>query len=422
MFAVVLAAGLVSSVVSAQAVPPAAAGSEVPLPVMPAPAAGPVVSAEAQAQLDQMASAYTKLEGFAAVGTFAASIDIAGQVQNETTSFTSTYASPLKFRHEVKDQILLGGTGEKMYAFQPGEKMYVQVDSPREKIAASRLPTPMPQILRTQNPLLLLALSTSPVDELTRGATSIKKVADTEVDGKAYPTVLIEASDGTSVQIATNSETHLIRRMTIDMRKAFESRGAPDVKTAQLVVDYTETSIGTPAGADFAWAPPEGATDAAAAANTQDAGAPPAAEASALEKQPAPDFSLPGEAGADVKLSDHKGSVVVLDFWATWCPPCREGLPALDKLASDRKDKPLKVFAVNLREGKDLVADFKTKTSLGLPVLFDSEGKVGDLYRVTGIPQTVVIDKQGIVRRVIIGFDPAGKKAMEELVDALLAE
>lgn len=412
---------------TAPAVPTAPAAPAVPeapaVPLVPAAPAQATISPEAQLQLDKLSAAYTALKGFSTTGSFAANLDLGGQVQNEATDFTAIYASPMKFRHEVKGQILLGNTGEKVYAFKSDDKQYVQSDAPSEKAASSKLPVPLPQILRTQNPLLLLALTQDPVAELVRGATSVTRAADTDIGGTPNPTLLIESSDGTSVAVVTDAGTNLIRRMTIDLKKVFEARGAPDVKKAELVIDYKDTVLGDQAGTDFAWAPPEGATDAAAQVAPEAApqGAP-EGDAAALENQPAPDFSLPNEAGVDVKLSDLRGSVVVLDFWATWCPPCREGLPMLDKLASERADKPLKILAVNLGETKDVVADFKAQTSLGLAVLFDPDSKVGGLYKVSGIPQTVVIDKEGVVRRVIIGFNPAEKDALAKLIDELLAK
>lgn len=405
-------------------VPPVAAESQATPPVAAAPKM--TISPEAQAELSRMGAAFGSLKGFTAAGTFAADLDIAGQAQNDSTAFTAVYASPMKFRHEVKDQILLGNTGEKVFAFKMDDKQFIQSPAPTERMSSAELPVPLPQILRTQNPLLLFALTKDPVMELTRGATEVTRVADTDIGGTASPTVLVVSSDGTSVSIVTDSTSGLIRRMTIDLKKVFEARGAPDVKKAQLVIDYKELVVGEPAGADFAWVPPAGAVDAAAAAaappEAAAGGEQPMGDAAALEGKPSPDFSLLDESGAEVKIADLKGSVVVIDFWATWCPPCREGLPVLDKMATERKGKGLKVFAVNLRETKEQVAEFKAKTSLGLPVLFDTEGKVADLFKVTGIPQTVVIDREGVVRKVVIGFTPELEKSVAKMVDELLAK
>lgn len=379
-----------------------------------------VVSPEAKAQLDKMAAAYEKVEGFSVSGRFAAELDVAGQTTNEAKAFEASYAGPMKFRHEVKDEMLIGGTGSKVFVFSIAEKAFMQSELEGGVTDLSAMPAPMPQILRAQNPAIWMALAKGPVDELTRGAAKVSVVEDTQIDGAAYPTVAIEGSDGTTMILVTDGKTNLLRRMTVDLKKVFEARGAADVKTARLVVDYATTTLGVPAGTSFDWTPPEGATDLAAAQGPAGA-APQAAPASALEGQPAPAFTLKDEAGNDVSLADFKGSVVVLDFWATWCPPCVEGLPALEAMAKERDGKGLKVLAVNVQEDGTTVSRFKERTNLGLPVVFDSDGKVSGLYKVTGIPQTVVIDRKGVVQKVLVGFGPGTKAQLAAAVDAALA-
>lgn len=143
----------------------------------------------------------------------------------------------------------------------------------------------------------------------------------------------------------------------------------------------------------------------------------------ALTGQTAPDFTLSLVTGESVSLASHLGKdVVVLDFWASWCPPCRAGLPVLDQIARDHAGQPVAFYAVNIREGKELVAAFAADTKLALPILLDNTGLVADDYQVTGIPQTVVIDRAGKVHVVHVGSSLWGfDKTLAADIQAALA-
>ncbi|MBI4727042.1 redoxin domain-containing protein [candidate division TA06 bacterium] len=132
------------------------------------------------------------------------------------------------------------------------------------------------------------------------------------------------------------------------------------------------------------------------------------ASASQIVGRPAPEFSLPGLDGTIHKLSDHRGKVVALDFWATWCQPCKMGLPLVDKAFLSSQGKEVLFFAVNLEgtDKKDMVRSFWDQKGYGFPVLLG--GMMGNgidkIYQVTGIPTTFVIDKNGIIRYRHIGY------------------
>jgi len=149
------------------------------------------------------------------------------------------------------------------------------------------------------------------------------------------------------------------------------------------------------------------------------------ADTSSLEGKAAPDFSLKTLAGDDFKLSALKGNVVVLDFWATWCPPCRASLPHLNKDSSDRSlaDKGLKVFAVNCNEPADKVKAFLEKNDLHFTVPLDSEGTTQQAYLIQGIPTTIVVGRDGVIRNVFIGFGgEESEKSLDAAIDTALKE
>ncbi len=130
-------------------------------------------------------------------------------------------------------------------------------------------------------------------------------------------------------------------------------------------------------------------------------------EVVAVEKSPAPDFSVVSVAsGSVIKLSDLKGKVVLLNFWATWCPPCREEIPSMIKLNSLMAGKPFQMVAVSIDEGgKPAVESFFKESGHELPAYIDESGAAIKSYGITGVPESFIIDKQGVlIKKVIGGF------------------
>ncbi len=118
---------------------------------------------------------------------------------------------------------------------------------------------------------------------------------------------------------------------------------------------------------------------------------------------PAPSFELRNLQGAAVKLSDLKGSTVVLNFWATWCVPCIKEMPELQKAHRSLKDKGIKILAVNFGERETKVQEFVEEYKLDFPVLLDTFGTVAEEYKVIKLPVTYFITPQGIVRDEVVG-------------------
>jgi thiol-disulfide isomerase/thioredoxin len=125
----------------------------------------------------------------------------------------------------------------------------------------------------------------------------------------------------------------------------------------------------------------------------------------AVEKSPAPDISVVALAtGSVLKLSDLKGKVVLLNFWATWCPPCREEIPSMMKLNAFMAGKPYQMVAVSIDEGgKAAIDSFFKETGFSLPTYQDESGTAAKAYGITGVPETFVIDKHGILVKKFIG-------------------
>lgn len=121
----------------------------------------------------------------------------------------------------------------------------------------------------------------------------------------------------------------------------------------------------------------------------------------------APDFTLSNISGEDVSLSDFKGKVIIVDFWATWCPPCRKGIPDLISLKNEYKDK-VEVIGISLdRENtKAGVPDFVDRMGINYPVVYFNDKVINDFGGVNAIPTTFIIDQDGNIVKKIVGLYP----------------
>jgi cytochrome c biogenesis protein CcmG, thiol:disulfide interchange protein DsbE len=121
--------------------------------------------------------------------------------------------------------------------------------------------------------------------------------------------------------------------------------------------------------------------------------------------QRAPEFSLPSLKGSTVSLSSLRGKVVLIDFWAQWCEPCKKELPQLDRLAKDYAQKGVVIVAVNIDKQRDNAARMVKQLGVSLDVLLDPAGSVAGAYDLPKMPTSFVVDKKGIIRYVNEGFD-----------------
>jgi thiol-disulfide isomerase/thioredoxin len=133
-----------------------------------------------------------------------------------------------------------------------------------------------------------------------------------------------------------------------------------------------------------------------------------------------PPFALPDLAGNEVKLSDYAGKVVVLDLWATWCPPCRQEIPFLVELFEQNKDDGLVVVGVGLDDGgADVLRPFVQQQGVTYTILVGNR-QVGQTYQLQGIPTTFILDRSGRIAEKHLGFSPADADVIRAEVAELL--
>ncbi len=130
----------------------------------------------------------------------------------------------------------------------------------------------------------------------------------------------------------------------------------------------------------------------------------------------APDFFLASAKNSPVHLADYRGKVVYLDFWASWCAPCRKSFPWMNELKQRFAGQGLEVLAVNVDSQRSDAEAFLAAHPAAFTVAFDDQGKTASIYQVKGMPSSYLIDREGKVRQVHLGFRDDQKQELEGLI------
>lgn len=137
----------------------------------------------------------------------------------------------------------------------------------------------------------------------------------------------------------------------------------------------------------------------------------------------APDFTLDVLGGGQIRLSDLRGKVVLINLWASWCPPCRAEMPAIDKVYKAYKDQGLIVLGVNTtnQDNEAAATAFVKELGLTFPILFDRTGLVSERYSLLGLPSSFFVDRKGVIRSIVVG-GPMSETIIRSKVEPLLKE
>lgn len=361
---------------------------------------------EAAALLTKVRETYGALQRFDLAG--ASHIDINGANFNNKVDVRMRFSAdrPKRFRNEVQNPNFPSRyvcDGDSVWAWLPMVRQYVAWP-----IASARIMAEIdPGLAQSMNPLLdferlgtraraarVLGTDTLRLEDRVAQVTRLEVEDEPDTSRKdvsVWPRVYwIEASTG------------LVLR---DSLRADVIHAQLGQLTTVQVTRYARATLGGALDDSlFRFTPPPGA-------NRGEAPQPPAALQ--LRGRPAPDFTLARygavaakgrRAPAPVKLSALKGKVVLLDFWATWCGPCRRWMPIVEKVKNDLAGRGLEVFAINERETDDKIAKYLKETGVKVPVLLDRDGAVGLNYQASSIPLTVIVGRDGLVAKVMVGL------------------
>ncbi len=137
---------------------------------------------------------------------------------------------------------------------------------------------------------------------------------------------------------------------------------------------------------------------------------------------PAPDFTLKSLSGKNLKLSEMRGEVVMINFWASWCGPCRQEMPILEKIYQKYQPLGFTLLGVNVEEDINEAKAYLKDIEVSFPILFDNTNKVSQLYEIIAMPSTIVIDRDGNMRFLHQGYQPGVEDEYINYIKTLLRE
>jgi peroxiredoxin/outer membrane lipoprotein-sorting protein len=353
--------------------------------------AGLASAASAPEILNQVAQTYKGLQAYQFVATETSEILARGMQRRGETHLALAVVKPDKFRLTYKDdakEIIIVADGETTWTYMPKLKQYTKQqaavsgdDDAGDGEQADTLTTS----LRT------LVLFYEGIARYGASAT-LAKDERVRVGGERIDCFVIRVQTANSQhQLWIDKERSLVLRH-IETAKQNVNNVLVEVHTT---IDLKEAETRLPPANDlFSFEPPSSATEVATL-NLP-------GERVLLTGKNAMDFELKDLQGAQVRLSSFRGKIVLLDFWATWCPPCRKELPSIEKLHRQLADKDVVILGIN-DEDSSTVKGFMKKYEYTIATLMDSKKNVHRLYGARAIPTVIVIDRGGVIRAHYIG-------------------
>lgn len=391
------------------------------------------IDKKAKAVIDRFSEFFTELKGFKTELNIELKMDLGGNKQELKVEDRIAAQRPNLFSLEA-DSSTGGGAvvkadGKDLWILLGAFNKYFASEAPEQLSDLTSMQTVMGvAAMGNSGKITLAMLSEDPAEALMLGVKSLSYVGEEEVDGVTCDHLAgSEESMDWELWIEQGDQP-VVRKFVPDLTKTFKMmfERMPKEQLEQLkgwkaenIALYTNWEINPEFTADtFAFTAPEDATEVDSFNDMLGQGS--SAGPQELLGKAAPEFTLELLDGKELNLADHKDKdVVILDFWASWCGPCRQAMPVIDEVAESYKDKGVKLYAVNIQEDVDTIRGVLESDELDVTVAMDTDGEVAQLYKANAIPQTVIIGKDGTVQVVHVGMPPASQ--LREELDALLA-
>ncbi len=349
-----------------------------------APVSGaPGAALSAQQILEKTAENYRGVTGYAVTGDIATHMTIQGKNQEVTNALHAYYGGPGRSRFEAEAdgaETLFLQSGDSIWTYLGGLGQYAV--SPSSAIDSTRRTLPGIDPF-ARHPLAGYA-------RLGDHVAAARRLDDASrvVNGQSVPAYVVEVSYDTTVVAQDSMSSMAPKRLWIDQSRFLVLADSLTLDRRSPVLPQPVHIAQMASLTSLAW-------------NTTPA-------------QAAPVFSLHDLTGVKRSLADLEGKVVLLDFWATWCGPCRRELPTIQKLHERYALKGLAVVGINCSEGRSTAASFLRSNRYSMPTWLDVDGAVQNQYQVDGIPTLFILDAKGVIVAHLVGL-----RDEEELLQAL---
>ncbi len=374
----------------------------------------------AREQLERVASVYKEATGLRARLAVTTEVIVRDVVVCTTNRYDLLADKQGRLRCEIHDgmkESLLISNGTNVWLYVSDKKQYLEGRAPAnwleldDEDEAARFAFSMLSFLQIFLPLW----SEDPYGMLMDGVVRASAEGDEDAGGAACHVVSGVQDQFSWRMWIQEQDPALVRRVNMhhlstNGNRRFEFKLRQEWESQELNPVFEAGS--------FAFTPPDGVEKVETfLSSRRQAPAPP----NALLGKPAPEVSLPLLEGGSVELASHRGKeVVVLDFWASWCPPCRRSLPVLKAVAERWASSNVVFYAVNREEDPDKIQAFMEKQPIGLPVVLD-DGALAEAFEVSAIPHLLIVDKAGVVQHIHVGFSSALEKELGSLLARILA-
>lgn len=397
----------------------------------PAHAAPPTTASSAAVQMDAKSTAvmksvgefYKNMKGF--TQTMSTEMKIAAETRSTSMEslFKVSFARPNKFYLNLESGKMGGqmiSDGKTVYLYTPVLNKYMSMPAPES--LSKVFDTIDYQIVGggfSSMSLVESMCSDDPYKQIMADVTKVEHLGVEKVGADDCDHMKFTQKEFTWDLWVKQGKEPWVTKVTADMSKVLANRpGAPEGVSALLTCLYTNHEANALPSADLLTFKKPASAQEVKSFIEDKASAPAAVHP--LVNKPAPSFDLDTVDGTKFNLADMKGKIVVLDFWATWCGPCTMALPIITEVTGALKDKDVVFLAVNIQETPAQIKDFLQKKNLKVSVGLDTEGKVAEMYQVNGIPQTVIVGKDGNVAEVHVGFSQDLKESFTKELNDLV--